>query len=85
MKPPWDSSFPSSHPTQSRSPLPEIRYDAKGKEHRTLTHPLCYEVLEIDLSFKKKKNHHRPPPTSVSIPEKLSIISYPQSEVRQSF
>ena len=25
---------------------PKITYSAKGKEYRTLTHPLCYEVLE---------------------------------------
>ena len=34
------------HLTQSPSPPPKITFSAKGKEHRTLTHPLCYEVLE---------------------------------------
>ena len=29
----------------TQSPPPKITYSAKGKEHRTLTHPLCYEVL----------------------------------------
>ena len=93
MEPPWDSSFPSSHPSQSRSPPPKITYSVKGKEHRTLTHPLCYEVLETWPVIKKKKKNHNcmphsmaktivssvpppPPPTSVSIPKKLSIISW---------
>ena len=32
-------------PTQSPSSPPNITYSVKGKEHRTLIHPLCYEVL----------------------------------------
>ena len=80
MELPWDSSFPSSYPNQSRSPPPKITYSAKCKEHRTLTHPLCYEVLETWPVLLKKKRiiTPLPPPLpiSVSIPKKLSIISW---------
>ena len=38
--------------------------------------PCVMKYWRFDLSFKKKKNHHPPPPTSVSIPKKLSIISW---------
>ena len=39
--------FSLSRLHNSRSPPPKITYGAKGKEYRTLIHPLCYEVLEI--------------------------------------
>ena len=36
--------LPLPYPKPKSSPY--STYSAKGKEHRTLTHPLCYEVLE---------------------------------------
>ena len=57
---PWDSSSPFSHPTQSPSLPPKITYSAKGKEHRTLTHPLCYEVrCETVYFMMRRKLLHR--------------------------
>ena len=73
---PWDSSSPSSHPTQSPSPLPKLTYSAKVKEHRTLTHPLCLKYWRFDLSFNKEKNHHCMPSMAKTIMLYQSLKSY---------